>query len=615
MYNQNRLLRVMYVENKNFLIASDVSGRIHKFDLDLNLLQSSPSVTYNRPVNSLCCTEKYVFTKDRGGAIGKWDIETLAPLDFYDETLICNQEKLFEDEEPSLSPNRGIAYLNGRLYTNNGYGQMVVLDAETFEVVNIFESPSNTFFDCICVENPDLHALSDVDGMLYIGNLETNDFPVQVKIDTNVVHGVVYDKRHDRFWTTQDGGLGEDKLVRTGVTTIEKDGTGFNEYKISHEDNEFIQFDPEYKFLFVGGFNGEISIFDNTNKDFKLKRVIGPLEFQIIHAAVVSENQIYALLQTGELIHLDGTGSEVNRTHFNNRCVWILEPHPKDENLLYAGTDEGVNLIRYEAGRFKTVNIEQIDKHVHGFGIIKDVKPFPDGSYVGISRSGITFKADNTGTIQWYRQVLGVPRSIALNKEFNKCMVSTDEGTIWEFNTEDGNKIDSFYVDGPAYACVYTLDGRRVVSTDKNQMVYVYAPGSHEVLGSIQFSRRLKRMSRGSNGEIFVTGGHGMIELDLKDYGVKKHFEEALISTKENGVLCNGHVYVGGYGYQLATYQYEDGEIIDLQEHLPDFSKAFAASVPSDEIPILLVGGRGGYINAYRIYDGIPHKVREFYIR
>ncbi|MFD2169977.1 WD40 repeat domain-containing protein [Tumebacillus lipolyticus] len=615
MHIPNRLLRVVYAESQNVLIASDVRGRIHKFDLALNLLQSSPAVTYDRPVNSLCLSDKYVFTKDRAGAIGKWDLATLQPLDFYDEVMICDRRDLFEDEEPSPSPNRGIAYLNGKVYTNNGYTQIVVLDAETFEVIDIRTSPSPTFFDCICVGNPELHALSDVEGKLYIGNLETNEFPVQAQVDTNVVHGVVYDARHDRFWTTQDGGLGEDKLVRTGVTTIEKDGTGFQEYKISHEDNEFIQFDQDCRNLFVGGFNGKIFIFDNETKEFRLKRVIGPLDFQIIHAAIVSEDQIYALLQTGDLIQLDRRGVEVNRALFHNRCVWILEPHPDDESLLYAGTDEGVHLIRYGPGRFDTVHLEQLEKHVHGFGITKDVKPLPDGSYVGISRSGIAFQAERDGTIRWYRQVLGVPRGVALSAEYDRCMVATDEGTVWEFCTEDGSVLDRIPVGSPVYACAYALDGRRIVTADQHQMVHVYPPDSHERLGSIQFTLRLKRMMRGSAGEIYVTGGDGMVELDLENYAIKKQFVKYLTNTKENGVYCEGHMYVGGYGYQVGTYRYEDGEMVDLQEYLPDFSKAFAARVPEDGIPILLVGGRSGYINAYRIYDGIPFKVREYYIR
>ena len=103
----------------------------------LNLIQSSPVVTYDRPVNALCLSDKYNFKEDRFGSIGKWDLETLAPLDFLDGKMVCNRNLLADDEMPSLSPNRGIACLNGRLYTCNGYNQIVVIDAETFELLNV----------------------------------------------------------------------------------------------------------------------------------------------------------------------------------------------------------------------------------------------------------------------------------------------------------------------------------------------------------------------------------------------------------------------------------------------------------------------------------------------
>lgn len=613
---QNRLLRVVDAPGVRALIASDVRGRVHKFDYDLELVQSSPVVTSDRPVNSLCVTDRFVFTKDRFGNIGKWDLSSLTPLDFWDGRSICDRSKLYKEEVPSPTPNRGIACLNGRLYTCNGYNQLVVLDADTFEVLDIRDSPSKTFIDCFCVEHPTVHALSDVNGHLFIGNLETNEYPVEAIVDTSVVHGVVYDRRHDRFWTTQDGGFGADRFVRTGVTIIEKDGTGLRQFKLSHEDNEFIAIDADHRYVFAGGFNGKISIFDNTGPDFFLAKVIGPLEFQVIHAAVVSKDQIYALLQTGDLIRLNGEGEEVCRARFNNRCVWTFEPHPHDETLLYAGTDQGVALLRYGSGPFDSVQINQVNSHQHGFGIVKDVRPLPDGSYVAISRKGDVFKASERGAVEWCQQVLGVPRGIAVDDTFGRCLVSTDKGALWEFNTADGTVADTITIGSPSYACVYATDGRRVATADLNQMVHVYAADSHELLGTVGgFSCRLKRLARGSNGEIFVTGPDGMFELDLDHYRRRRAFGDYLVSTKENGVLCDGYVFVGGYGYQLASYRYDTGRIVDLQDTLPDYTKAFAAHVPVDGTPILLVGGRGGFINAYRVHDGVPRRVREFYIR
>jgi hypothetical protein len=39
-----------------------------------------------------------------------------------------------------------------------------------------------------------------------------------------------------------------------------------------------------------------------------------------------------------------------------------------------------------------------------------------------------------------------------------------------------------------------------------------------------------------------------------------------------------------------------------------------AGHIGEDGVPILLVGGRSGYVIAYRVLDGIPQKVREFYL-
>lgn len=595
---------------------SDVRGRIHRYDYDLNLEMSSPVVTYDRPINALTVYGDYVLTKDRFGAVGKWDLRTLRPLDFYDGAAVCDRSSLYEDEVVSPSPNRGIACLNGRLYTCNGFNQLVVIDVDSFQLLDVRESPSKTFVDCICVDNPDLHALTDVDGTIYIGNLETNDFPVRAVVDSNVVHGVTYDWRHHRFWTTQDGGLGPDKSVRTGVTTIETDGSGLREYKISHEDNEFIAFDADCRHLFVGGFNGKICVFDNEGPDFALVRVMGPLDFQVISAAVVSADQVYALLQTGRIVRLDGRGEVVCQSAYDNACIWTLEPHPADWSVLYAGTDHGVAILKYGPGAYDTVDIDQLALHDLGFGIVKDVRPMADGSYVAISRKGYAYRASSEGHLLWSRQVLGIPRGVAVDDAATKCLVSTDDGDLLELDAADGSLIDAIPLGGPSYACLYTEDGRRVATCDNGRQILVFPADSHELAGSIRgFEYRLKRLIRGSEGQVFVTGPDGMFELDLTHFTCSRGFGAYMVSTKENGVYCDGYVHVGGYGYQLASYRYSDGVLVDLKETLPDYTKAFAAHSDSVSAPVLLVGGRGGFLCAFRVRRGVPHKVREFHLR
>lgn len=612
---QNRLLRIIYSREKNALFASDIRGRVHKFDTHLNLLQSSPVTNYDRPANSICLSNKYIFTKDRFGSIGKWDIDTLQPIDFYDGKFICDRSKLDADEEPSPTPNRGITLFKNHLYTNNGYNQIVVLDQETFDIVDITDSPSNTFFDCFCAEHDQVHAMSDVDGNIFIGNLETMQFPIQQKVDTMVVHTILYDKRHHRFWTTQDGGLGDKRFCQTGITTIDIDGQNLKVFTTSNEDNEFMQFTEDYHYLITGGFNGKVFVFDNTTKDFNLKKVFGPLEFQIIHGTVVSEEQIYVLLQTGDIIRLNGNGEEVCRANFINKCIWTFEPHPLQNNLIYAGTDYGVAIFSYGTAKFGSVFIQQSQRHAHGFGIVKDVKPLPDDSYIFIARKGYVVKADRTGQILWSKQVLGVPKGVALNHAYSKCMISTEEGMIWEFNIETGSILNAFQNGSPSYACAYAADGRRIISADKGQVIRIFASDENKILGIIDgFNYRIKRLIKASDEKLFAAGPDGMFELDIENYTVTKSFGAFMVSTKENGVLCKNHLYIGGYGYQLATYQYDTGELIDLEETQQDFTKAFTAFIPADGVPILLVGGRGGFMNIYRLLNGVPHKIREFYL-
>lgn len=611
---QNRLLRVFHYDNE--IICPDVKGRLHKFDTDLKLVCSSPALGFNKPINALAIDGEFIFTKDRFGTVGKWNRSTLEPVDFYQADNLCDRTKLFEDEEPSPSPCRGMAVLNGRLYTNNGFGQIVVIDINTFELLDVRESPSPTFFDAICVECDGLHMLSDVIGNVYIGNLEENHFPIVRKIDTNVIHGVIYDRKHDRFCTTQDGGLGNDECVRTGIISVDRDGSNIREFKVSHEDNEFICFSHDYENIFIGGFNGKISVFDNAEKDFKLEKVFGPLEFQIIHADVDDKNNVYALLQTGDIVKVDAQGKEIKRTHFSNKCIWILEPHPHDDHLLYAGTDAGVALFSWKQGKFDSVQVEQLGHHRHGFGIVKDVKPLNDGSYLAISRKGDFFRCDKHGHVQWVKQVLGVPRGIAVNEGQTKCLLSSDANLVYEFSTETGDLIDTLTLNGPSYACAYTHDGVRVFTCNYHQQIMFVPSDSSQVIGTIKLKSRLKRLISDKKGHLFVTGPGGVFELDTVNMKVKLETGEFLVSTKETCVYCNDYIFAGGYGYQVGVYQYSDGEIVDLEENLPDYTKAFAA-FPADDNKndvMFFVGGRGGFLNSYRVREGKLMKIRETYV-
>lgn len=612
---QDRMMRMIYVPSKNAILASDVKGRIHLLDLDLNLLRSSPTTSYNEPKNGLFATDRFVFTKDRRGSIARWDLETLQPLDIYDDMYLRDDVGLMEGEEPSPASNRGLAVVNGKVYGNNGYSQFAVIDANSFELLEIRKPFSaNSFVDCINVECADTHAVSETSGLLHLGNLETGHFPITLKVDNNNVHWVRYDRRHDRFWATQDAGINEHENIRNGVITVEKDGTGLQLYNFTDDDIEFLEFDHESRYVYTGGFDGHIYVFDNTNKELRLNRIIGPFPYSIINMLYVSDDELYVLMQNGELVRSDRHGNITARTNYAGRCVWQMEPHPEDESLLYCALDDGVQVIRYRNGIYNSIQIDRIAQHQHAFGIIRRVYPFPDGSYAAIGRKNVVFRAAADGTLLWYRKVLGLPRSLSPSHGFDKLLVSTDDGYVTEFNAEDGTKLDEFSTGGiPVWACTYTMDGRRMFFT-RNANLYVYAADSKELL-HLDSSLKLfpKRFLPTRDGKMYVVGAFGYVELDLDTYEVKKEFIELLVNTKENGKILDGYAHVISYGYQLGSYQEEDGEMVGLIEQIQDFPKAMAGRIGDDGVPMLLVGGRGNFVNVYRVIDGVPEKVREFY--
>lgn len=610
---QDRLLRLIYVKHKDVLITTDMQGRVHKLDMDLNLIQSSPTTGYSTPIQAVTTSDRFVFTRNRHGSIAKWDLETLQPLDIYDEFFLRDSSDLMEGEEPSPTAARGIAYYKGRVYANNGYSQMVVLDEETFDLLEIREALSNSFIDSFCVEIDEVQVMGEQAGLLHIGNLETGEFPISVRVDTDNVHVIRYDKRHNRFWATQDAGFGDDINRVNGIATINLDGTGLQTYPFTNDDVEFLEIDEEARYVYVGGFDGHIYVFDNEDPELKLSHVIGPLPYILQNLVYASENRLYVLIQNGELICIDRRGEVIKRANYSSKCVWDLSPHPEDDSLVYAATDQDVQLVRYGVGAYENGKVELVAKHRHTFGILRRVRPFPDGSYVAIGRKKVVFRADKDGNLIWYRNVEGYARELNISYDYTKLMVCTDQGHVLEFNAETGAIVDRFYTENyPAWVCGYTPDGRRIIGV-RNSLFTFYAADSHEVLGRLQLPSFPKRLLQRKD-TVYAVGGFGLSELDLETYTERKNFNECLVNTRENGCLLDGHMHIVTYGYQLASFNNKDTEINYLIEGIVDIPKAITGRSTPEGEHLLLIGGRSGFLNLFRVVDGIPQKLRETYL-
>ncbi|WP_322924245.1 WD40 repeat domain-containing protein [Paenibacillus campi] len=615
----SRINRMSYNQYENVILAGDTNGQVHKYDLDLNLIMSSPATGYSAKIICMTTNDKYVITKNKYGGLAKWDLKTLHPLDVLDEFYLRDEDDLMEDEEPSPSNARGINIYNGHIYCSNGYGQNLVVDIETFRVVEFRKTlTEGAFIDCVNVELPDLHAIGTTEGTVFLGDIEKNSFPVQIKADGGNIHVIKHDQRHDRFVATQDYGLGENANIQCGIVTFDKQGENVKNHSFTFDDVEDLAFDHDYKTLYAGGFDCYLYVFDNTYAEPSLKHVYGPFAHQIKNIVYLSEEQIYCLLQSGEIVQINAKGEIQTKNAFVTKCIWDMKPHPTKKDTFYCGKDDGVQIFSVKSDKHGVISMQSAPAIYHGFGLINAIRPLPDDSYIAISRTGKkVFRARPDGTLIWNRDVLGMPREVNLNQEYSKLLLCTDKGYVYELDVENGNEQAQFnFNSNPVFSTGYTSDGRRIVGF-KNGVMHVYDAQKQQLLATMELTDDMeypKRWLGEKDGFHYIVGAFGLLQLDLDAYEIKKQWLELIYNTKENAVIVDDYVYVLGYGEQMGVYHFETGEMVDLLEHFLDYPKAISTYRTEDGSDVLFVGGRGNYVNVYKLEGSQTLKIREYYL-
>jgi hypothetical protein len=611
----NRVVRLRYLDDVGLLV-SDVVGRLHLLDDDLRVVRSSPVVPGVGPAYAVAVAEPWVVTKDPYGNLARWSLETLDVVDYIASDMLRDETDLLEGEEPSPAIHRGIAVWRDRVYTNNGYMQFVELDLESFRVERIMPSPTGTYtpIEWICTEVPDLHAVSDKSGRLFLGSLDTMEFPkvLQLDEDTNL-HRVRYDPKFDRFWVTQDSGEEENYNVANGVVTVLRDGTVEEIARFARDDVEFLEFSHDYERVYSGGFDGVLHIFDNSERELRIERSIGRFSHQLIDLAVGVDDCLFLLSQDGELVKLNADGEFARPAPFRRQCVWDIQPSVEDPATMYCATDDGVAIVRVEdVDDAAAVHLELAAHHVTGLGFVRRVVPLA-GGWLGITRDERVFRALADGEFVWCRELETRAHTASIDPTGSRILLATNAGGL-ELDAASGEELNRFDVDElPLWCSTYLADGSPVLAT-RNGVVVAFDPTGEQRRWTVDTGNYPKRMWV-EGDSLFVTGGGGMKEIPVDGSGVVHSWEEYLNNTCENAVIVDSIVYVVTYGSQIGWFDRESCEMLGTLEHLLDFVKGLTCVRAEDGERYLLVGGRGGFISIYRLAkDGTPRKIRDLYL-
>ncbi|MEU2915877.1 WD40 repeat domain-containing protein [Streptomyces massasporeus] len=603
----DRVVRIVHVPGAG-LLAADVTGRIHLLDENLRVVRSSAAPTGtvaagHAPVYTLTAAGDWVVGRDKRGTLLRWRLDTLDLVDVLDADRTANRAELLEGEEPSPVMSRGITVHRGKVYVNNGYRQLAVLDLETFAVERIEPNfAAHVPLEWFCQDHPETDVASDKAGRVFLGDLESLDFPTVIQADGGNIHRILYDPLHHRFWATQDDGVDEDNNIANGVLTLDAHGTITGRLLLARDDVEFLAFSPDHRTVYVGGFDGVLHLLDNSTPELRVASTITGFSHQLTDFAVADDGTILTLTQDGDIRRLTADGTRtLARAPFRRQCVWDIRPSVDDPAELYAATDDGVAVLCVVADGLGEPRLDLLAHHPHGMGFTRRVVPLP-GGWAGVTRDRWVFRADRDGTVRWRRRLGALAHTVAGSPGHARLLACHNDG-VDELDAVTGETVARLDTGrASAWAGCYLPTGERVVASSAG-LVSVYAAEDAEVLREFDTAEYPKRMWADGPDHLIITGENGVKRLSATDGRVAHRWTELLDNTVENGVLLDDAVYAVSYGAQLAAYDRESTDITALVEDLPDFAKALAA-VPFGDGHVLLAGGRGGWIRLLHLAGG-----------
>ncbi|MER8011863.1 PQQ-binding-like beta-propeller repeat protein [Streptomyces sp. NPDC094149] len=599
-----RITRIVSLPGRG-LLACDVRGGLHRLDHDLTPRRSSglPAVAQDPagcPVYGVALAGDWIITRDKTGTICRWHADTLRLADRLDARTTADRSLLLEGEQPSPTMLRGIGVWNGKAYVDNGYFQVVVLDVETFAVERIVPWPHGyDMLEWFCTDAPGVHAVADRHGCVHLGSLEEWSFPTTVRVDTSNVHRVVYDARHHRFWAIGDAGIGDTHNVSNGVVTIGLDGTVDQRMHFARNDVEGLVFSPDFTTAYIGGFDGELLLFDNTTPELTVRKRVTGFSHQIIDVTIDEEGRVYTLTQDGEITALSPEGEVLHRLDFSRQCVWDLRPLPGDPTTVLAATDDGTAVVRLDT-RGEHARLGLVDEYHGAPGFARRAEPCGDDR-VAIFWPDTVRRFTPDGTIVWEARLPGIVHTVSVSPDHSRVLVACNAGGF-EFDAADGRQL--LHVDGlpaSAWASAYLPDGRRVLGCRTGRLA------AYDESGRVSWGTELESYPKRllvDGDRLRVTGGGGVKELVVGEDKPRRQFVELLDNTAENCALIDGTLCVVTYGMQIAAYDHDSGELLALHEDLPDFPKGMTALRGDDGRAYVVVGGRGGYLRLYRLDRG-----------
>lgn len=589
-----RPTHVNYDDDLKCLFAATNRGTVLKLDEDMNILSSSNPVYNLNNLYVMTLDQTYIYARDIAGRLARWRKDNLSLDAIVDLTAWSAAD---EADVPNVS--HGLFIYEESVYVSMPQGRMGRFRQTDLKFEGLSDYFPKALLECFELTSPHGHFAVDFSGHLYQGDINSQMEPV-ARIANGACHQVIYDKRFDRYWVTDDYHCGLALFHAQNPKEISR-------LPLTNDDVEWMAFNADQSQVLVACFDRFVHLIQNAESP-SLIRKIGPFKYQVNHVIWPHPNQAYALTEAGEIYRFDPETGEFICGPTGTNSVWDIRR-----------AESGDYLVAFEDGTLRRIGIQNMSFDVKqernlGLGMIRRVCPVGEES-LALTTGGHVLRVDREFEPVWIYETRPLLRDFARSN--GRVVLCSEAGELSCLDETTGRLLWRRHLDLPLWTVTidsqgenYFVASRLCERGDQNAessgkpaefIVGRMSDGAevrrHHIFGNI------KRM-QWVDDQHFLMNGNGKVATSLvraEDFSVVRCWDSWQLNTCEATLVKDSKLYTTTYGYQLNTFDY-GGEILESAFPFEDY----ATSLASVEGEFILAGGRGAFLSLFKQREGMP---------
>ena len=585
----------------NCLFASTNRGTILRLDSNLNTLTSSDPV-YNLNSLYVCRIDKtHIYAREITGKLVRWTKDDLKLDQVIELTAWSDPEQV---NLPNVS--HGLILHKDSVYVSMPQGALGKFRKHDLEFEKLSTYLPKALIESISFDGPTGHYAVDFAGLLYHGDADSELRPI-ARIAHGACHQLIYDRKFNRYWITDDFHCGLALFRAEAPTEIQR-------LQLTNDDVEWMSFNADQSELLVACFDRHVYRIANEPEPRVIGR-IGPLKYQVKQVEWTAVGTAYALTEAGHLYRLELDSGSFFAGSTGTNAVWDLKPSNSTGSSCWAAFEDGtLRELRADHGK-----IEILYERNLGFGMLRRILPRKGGGiFVLAANSGLVAALDATLNVLWSHQARPLLREFALSGE--NLLVCSESGELTLLDARTGLVrwqrdflLPLWCVSIAPCGSKYLVSHRSchqgdqgTESTNEPARLFIGDLESGEITGERPVFGNIKKMSWLAKDSLLING-NGEVATSVLSWPsslVDRKWSAWQLNTCEATLIYKERVYTTTYGYQLNTFSFK-GEIEESAFPFEDYATSLAVVGEN----LLLAGGRGAFLSLFRLQDGLPQLV------